>query len=51
MTLIPVLVNGAKGKMGQEVSKALRQEVGLQLVGEAGREDNLLAFISRFSLL
>jgi 4-hydroxy-tetrahydrodipicolinate reductase len=36
-----VIVNGAKGKMGQEVVKTLQKEADFELVGALDREDNL----------
>lgn len=39
---IRVLVNGAHGKMGQEAVKALQQASDLQLVGQTGKQDNLV---------
>ncbi len=38
---IRVLVNGANGKMGQEVVKAIQQDKELNLAGTAGKNDNL----------
>lgn len=38
---IRVVVNGAKGRMGHEVVKALAQEPELQLAGEADKDDNI----------
>lgn len=42
---IRVLVNGAFGKMGQEVVKVLQQDVDLKLVGQTGKTDDLTATI------
>jgi 4-hydroxy-tetrahydrodipicolinate reductase len=42
---IRVLVNGAFGKMGQEVAKALENDADFQLVGETGRDGNLASAI------
>ncbi|MGB6976268.1 MAG: 4-hydroxy-tetrahydrodipicolinate reductase [Gammaproteobacteria bacterium] len=42
---IRVLVNGAFGKMGQEVVKALENNADFQLVGKTGREDDLASGI------
>jgi len=42
---IKILVNGARGKMGQETVKAVQQTEGLELVGETGRSDDLTAMI------
>ncbi|OGC05958.1 4-hydroxy-tetrahydrodipicolinate reductase [candidate division WOR-1 bacterium RIFCSPLOWO2_02_FULL_46_20] len=41
MAKIRVLVNGAKGKMGTETIKAVRQESDLELVGQTDIGDNL----------
>lgn len=46
---IRVLVNGAFGKMGQEVVKAIQQETNFQLVGQTGSKDNLAASINSSS--
>lgn len=43
---IKVLINGARGKMGQEAVKAISQHSLLTLAGEANREDNLAAAIN-----
>ncbi|MBN3032932.1 MAG: 4-hydroxy-tetrahydrodipicolinate reductase [Candidatus Saganbacteria bacterium] len=42
---IKVLVNGAKGKMGQETVKAVQKETGLKLVGQTDLGDDLAAAI------
>lgn len=42
---IPVLVNGAKGKMGREVAQAIRGEEDLSLVAETDLGDDLVAAI------
>ncbi len=44
---IRVLVNGAKGKMGQEVVRAVRAESDLDLVGETDLGDRLNEAIAR----
>jgi len=41
MAKIKVLVNGAKGKMGQETVKAVQKESDLELVGQADLGDDL----------
>lgn len=41
MAKIRVIVNGAKGKMGQEVVKAVEKESDLELVGQTDLGDNL----------
>ena len=38
---IKVLVNGAFGRMGQMVSKAIAENANFELVGQAGREYHL----------
>jgi 4-hydroxy-tetrahydrodipicolinate reductase len=43
---IRVLVNGAKGRMGTQVCQAVRQDAGLELVGEADLGDDLAALIA-----
>ena len=43
--MINVLVNGAKGKMGQTVCSAVKADSELSLVGEADQGDNLTALI------
>lgn len=45
MTKIKVIVNGAKGKMGQEVVKAVQKEADMELVGQTDLGDNLLKTI------
>ncbi len=42
---IPVLVNGAKGRMGREVAQAVRDEEDLRLVAETDLGDDLAAAI------
>jgi len=42
---IPVLVNGANGRMGREAVRAIENDPALQLVGQAGRGDNLSELI------
>ncbi len=46
MTAIRVIINGAKGRMGQEASKAIQAAEGLELVGVADIEDNLVQLIA-----
>lgn len=41
MTKIRVIVNGAKGKMGQETVKAIQKETDLELVAQTDLGDNL----------
>ena len=41
MSTIRVLVNGARGKMGQEASRAVEAEEGLTLVAQTDLEDDL----------
>jgi len=43
--MIQVLVNGAHGRMGQEVVKAIENDTALQLAGTADKDDNLAAAI------
>ena len=43
--MINVLVNGAKGKMGQAVCTAVKAEAALQCVGECDMGDNLTSLI------
>ena len=45
--MVRVLVNGARGKMGQEVVKAANAEPGIVLAGESDIEDELEAAIVR----
>lgn len=42
-----IIVNGAFGKMGQEVVKALQNQSELQLIGQLGQQDNLGAAIQK----
>lgn len=42
---IRILVNGAKGRMGQEAVKAIEATPDLSLVGQAGRHDDLAQLI------
>jgi 4-hydroxy-tetrahydrodipicolinate reductase len=44
---VRVLVNGAGGKMGQEAVQAIRNAAELELVGETGRQDDLVAAIHK----
>jgi 4-hydroxy-tetrahydrodipicolinate reductase len=44
---IRILVNGAKGLMGQEAVRAISADPDLLLVGEAGRDDDLTVMISQ----
>lgn len=43
MNTTPVIVNGAKGKMGQEAVKAVQAADGLELIGAYDVEDDLAA--------
>ena len=45
MTAIRVMVNGAKGRMGQEAVKAVQAEEGLTLAGQTDLGDDLNQFI------
>ncbi len=45
---IRVLVNGARGKMGQEVTKAIKNAPDLILVGETNKEDDLNGAIASY---
>jgi len=42
---IKILVNGASGRMGEATVAAIEQHANLQLVGQAGRKDNLVEMI------
>lgn len=42
---IKILINGARGRMGQEAVKAIGQQADLELVGQANREDDLKQMI------
>lgn len=44
---IRVLVNGANGRMGQATIKAISADPALELVGQAGRQDDLGALIKK----
>lgn len=44
--MIKVIVNGAKGRMGQESVKAISNDPALELVGQADRGDDLSSMIS-----
>lgn len=44
---IRVLVNGANGRMGQATVKAISNDPALELVGQAGREDDLSTLIKK----
>ncbi|MBF0287748.1 MAG: 4-hydroxy-tetrahydrodipicolinate reductase [SAR324 cluster bacterium] len=46
MAAIRVIINGAKGRMGQEASKAVQAEEGLELVAMADFGDNLVQLIA-----
>jgi 4-hydroxy-tetrahydrodipicolinate reductase len=46
--MLKILVNGAKGKMGQETVKAIRADKELSLVGETDQGDDLGAAIKKF---
>lgn len=41
MAAVRVIVNGSKGRMGQEASNAIEAEEGLELVGQADIDDDL----------
>ena len=45
MNAIPVLVNGAQGRMGQEAVKAITAESGLELVAQTDLGDDLPAML------
>jgi len=45
--MIKVLVNGAKGRMGQESIKAIKKDPELKLVGEADIGDDLTGLIAK----
>ena len=45
MNTIPVLVNGAQGRMGQEAVKAITEESGLELVAQTDLGDDLPAVL------
>ena len=47
MNKIRVIVNGAKGKMGQETVKAIQKESGLDLVAQLDMGDNLADAIKK----
>jgi len=47
MAKIRVIVNGAKGKMGQEAAKAVKKENDLELVAELDMQDNLADAIKK----
>jgi len=42
---VKVLINGARGKMGQETVKAIKADTELELVGERGKDTDLWATI------
>ena len=46
MTAIRVIINGAKGRMGQEATRAVQAAEGLELVGVADIGDNLVQLIA-----
>lgn len=46
---IRVLVNGARGKMGQEAVKAIQGTPGLMIAGESGKADDLKEMIATTS--
>lgn len=48
MKEIKVIVNGAMGKMGQEIVKAITVENDLHLVASLGRSDDLMAMIKQY---
>lgn len=43
--MINIIVNGAKGKMGQETIRAIKADPELKVVGEADQDDNLGSLI------
>lgn len=43
---IPILINGAKGKMGKEIIKTFRQDDEFNVVGSTDREDDLAKAIA-----
>ncbi|HEV2613145.1 MAG TPA: 4-hydroxy-tetrahydrodipicolinate reductase [Gammaproteobacteria bacterium] len=43
---IPILINGAKGKMGKEIIKTFRQDDEFKVVGTTDREDDLAKAIA-----
>ena len=47
MSLIHVLINGSKGRMGQESIKAVSEDPELELVAQTDLGDNLLDSISQ----
>ena len=47
MNKIKILVNGALGKMGQQVVKAVLQEPELELVAQIDMNDDLAAEIKK----
>ena len=49
MNTIQILINGAKGKMGQQASNAVSNDDRFKLVAEAGRADDLAAMIAEHS--
>ena len=49
MSLIRVVVNGSKGRMGQESVKAISEDPELDLVAQTDLNDNLAEIISRSS--
>lgn len=46
--MIKVIVNGARGRMGQEAVKAIQQQPTLQLIAETGKNDTLADVIHKF---
>lgn len=44
---IKVIINGARGRMGQEAVKAVNDDAELSLVAEAGRQDDLMQLIQQ----
>ena len=42
MDSIRILINGAKGRMGRTSSKAVREDLELDLVAETDLDDNLV---------
>jgi 4-hydroxy-tetrahydrodipicolinate reductase len=45
MAKIKVIVNGAKGRIGQETVRAIKAEPDLEIVGEADIDDDLSQMI------
>ena len=47
MSLIRVLINGSKGRMGQESAKAVNADAELDLVAQTDLSDNLAQIIEQ----